>query len=193
VLARLDVLKPEVVLLDMSQPEAIPVARAIANAAPDAKVVALGLPESEQEVIACAEAGVAGFLAAESSLEDTLATIASAVVGEMLCTPRMAAVLVRRVATLAAARDPRRGDAQLTARELEIVDLIDRGLSNKEIAQQLHIEVATVKNHVHNVLEKLGVRRRSEAAATLRSQGTLRLTRVRRRPAEVHASATAGN
>jgi two-component system, NarL family, nitrate/nitrite response regulator NarL len=193
VLARLDVLKPEVVLLDMGRPEAVPVARAISNAAPDSKVVALGLPESEQEVIACAEAGVAGFLAAESSLEDTLATIASAVVGEMLCTPRMAAVLVRRVATLAAARDPHRDGAQLTARELEIVDLIDRGLSNKEIAQQLHIEVATVKNHVHNILEKLGVRRRSEAAATLRSQGTLRLTPVRRRSAEVHTSAAVGD
>lgn len=56
----------------------------------------------------------------------------------------------------------------LTARELEIVALIDAGLSNKEIAARLHIQLTTVKNHVHNILEKLAVRRRTEAVATVR-------------------------
>jgi DNA-binding NarL/FixJ family response regulator len=57
----------------------------------------------------------------------------------------------------------------LTSRELEVVDLIDRGLSNKEIASRLSIEVPTVKNHVHNILEKLGVHRRADAAARMRA------------------------
>jgi DNA-binding NarL/FixJ family response regulator len=81
----------------------------------------------------------------------------------------VAAVLLRRVATLAAERE---GDpaASLTIREREILDLIDEGLSNKQIAQRLCIEVPTVKNHVHNLLEKLGVQSRHEAAALVRGR-----------------------
>jgi DNA-binding NarL/FixJ family response regulator len=85
-----------------------------------------------------------------------------------VCSPRLAATLLRRVAVLAADRAQPRVEARLTARELEIVELIDEGLSNKEIASRLCIEVPTVKNHVHNILEKLDVRGRAEAAARVR-------------------------
>jgi two-component system nitrate/nitrite response regulator NarL len=90
--------------------------------------------------------------------------------GETLCSPRIAATLFRRVAALAA--DRRVGDERtlrrLTRRERQIVDLIADGLSNKEIAHRLQIEFATVKNHVHNILEKLQVTRRADAVAALR-------------------------
>jgi two-component system, NarL family, nitrate/nitrite response regulator NarL len=83
----------------------------------------------------------------------------------MPCSPKLAATLLRRVAALAQEqRSPSALDS-LTIRERQIVGLIGDGLSNKEIASGLKIEVATVKNHVHNILEKLNVTRRSEAAA----------------------------
>ena len=86
----------------------------------------------------------------------------------MLCSPRLVAIMFRQLAVLAG---PVRHDAdaaQLTGREREIVQFIDEGLSNKEIARLLSIEVSTVKNHVHNILDKLQVTRRGEAAARLR-------------------------
>jgi DNA-binding NarL/FixJ family response regulator len=84
-------------------------------------------------------------------------------------------MLVRRVATLAQHLLPERGDIPLTQRQLEIVKLIDQGLPNKAIAQRLFIEVPTVKNHVHNILERLGVHRREDAAIAVRrlSEGLL--------------------
>jgi DNA-binding NarL/FixJ family response regulator len=82
----------------------------------------------------------------------------------------MAASLFQRIATLALERSPQSIESRLTARELEILDLIDQGLSNKEIARRLTIELSTVKNHVHNILEKLNVSRRSEAAARARAE-----------------------
>jgi DNA-binding NarL/FixJ family response regulator len=77
-------------------------------------------------------------------------------------------MLTRRVASLAGQVLPHRADVPLTRRQLEIVSLIDEGLPNKAIAQQLLIEVPTVKNHVHNILERLGVHRREDAVSTVR-------------------------
>jgi DNA-binding NarL/FixJ family response regulator len=88
--------------------------------------------------------------------------------GEPCCDPWMTAALFRRLHSLAAGKLPESLEEPLTPREREIVALIDEGLSNKQIAQLLCIEPATVKNHVHNVLEKLHVARRGEAAAMVR-------------------------
>jgi DNA-binding NarL/FixJ family response regulator len=134
-------------------------------------VVALAAPESEEDIIALAEAGVLGYVTRDESLDNLVTTIESVARDEMACSPWMATVLVRRVQALAAERP---GPTQrLTAREAEILELIAQGLSNKEIAARLFIEVTTVKNHVHNILEKLGVSRREEAVACTRmsSQG----------------------
>ena len=89
--------------------------------------------------------------------------------GEAACSPRVAAALLRRVADRGARARRLDGEfAPLTSRERQIVALIDEGLSNKEIAARLCIELSTVKNHVHNLLEKLGARGRGEAAARVR-------------------------
>jgi two-component system, NarL family, nitrate/nitrite response regulator NarL len=145
-------------------------------------VVVLGIAEVEDEVIACAEAGVAGYVAREGSVRELISAIHSAASGEFSCPPHIAAGIVRRLATLAK-HEPAEGSDLLTAREREIIHLVDRGLSNKEIAEHLNIQLPTVKNHIHNLLEKLGVSRREDAAAVLRAEqalhATSRLGRVR--------------
>jgi DNA-binding NarL/FixJ family response regulator len=143
--------------------------RAVAEQAPATRVVVLGLPAGDQALLDCAEAGAAGYVSRDASLADLKAALQSAVLGELRCTPRDAAALLRRVALLAAQRSgPAPTGAALTQREVEIAGLIDGGLSNKEIARRLGIEVSTVKNHVHNILEKLQVHRRGEAVSQLR-------------------------
>jgi two-component system, NarL family, nitrate/nitrite response regulator NarL len=133
-----------------------------------APVVALGAPDQDEDVIAFAELGILGFVEREAELDELVACIECAARGEASFPPRIATTLLRRVSSVAS----RRGAAQpssLTARERQIVALIAEGLSNKEIGTRLFIEVATVKNHVHNILEKLQVHRRGEAAARLRA------------------------
>lgn len=171
-------LQPDVVLLDMASPDALAGITTITDSFPEIKVVALGVAEVESDVLACAEAGVAGYVLREGSVEDLVATVESAARDELRCSPRVAATLLRRVARLAAARQPGAEGIHLTTRELEILQLINEGLTNKEIAARLFIEVATVKNHVHNTLEKLGVRTRGEAAAKMRRYGWRRTRRL---------------
>jgi DNA-binding NarL/FixJ family response regulator len=160
--------RPDVALVDMAMPESALTVRAIVELDRAPKVVALGVPETEPDVLACAEAGISGYVAREASLRDLVCAIESVARGEALCSPRIAASLFRRVAILSGAQLAGQRRAVLTTREHEIIDLIDQGLSNKEIASRLSIEVATVKNHVHNILEKLHVHSRSEAANKVR-------------------------
>ena len=161
-------LTPDVALLDMAMPESAATVRAIARTAPGVRVVGLAVPENERDVIAFAEAGIAGYVPREGSLADLVAAVRGAARGEAICSPEIAGGLLRRIAALSVERAPRSPAATLTSREREIVRLIDDGLSNKEIALRLCIQLATVKNHVHNILEKLHVNRRAEAAARLR-------------------------
>jgi two-component system, NarL family, nitrate/nitrite response regulator NarL len=169
-LAQITCFEADVILVQLTASKGPAGLRAIADAAPCAKVIALGVPNTEKDVIACAESGAAGYLLQHESLDDLVATVRAVARGELLCSPRVAATLLKRVRELAAERRSWAAQARLTPRELEIVELIDRGLSNKEIALCLSIEVRTVKNHVHNILEKLQVRRRGEAAAWVRDR-----------------------
>jgi two-component system, NarL family, nitrate/nitrite response regulator NarL len=170
ILARVADFHPDVILVQLTGHQGPAALRSIGDAAPDAKVVALGVPNADQSILACAEAGAAGYHLQHESLEDLVATIETVARGEVMCSPRIAATLFRRIGELAAERRAWAAQARLTPRELEIVDLIDRGLSNKEIALCLSVEVRTVKNHVHNILEKLHVQRRGEAAAWVRNR-----------------------
>jgi DNA-binding NarL/FixJ family response regulator len=158
---------PHVVLVDLAAPDGIGAVRAVASTAAAPKVVALVVSEAGSEVIASAEAGVAGYVTRNQSIEDVVSAMRSAVRNEAACSPRVATALLRRIAVLAGGAPPT-GAAPLTAREREILGLIDQGLSNKQIARRLCIQVATVKNHVHSILKKLGATRRGEAAARMR-------------------------
>lgn len=143
---------------------------------PALKIVALGAFDEPDEVVAYAEAGVQGFVTREQALDELVRTLESVVRGEMHCAPHVAAALLHRVAATAGRRASGRGATvtRLTARELEIVDLLADGLSNKEIARRLSIEVPTVKNHVHNILEKLEVRSRFDAGSWARGEAVAR-------------------
>src|SRR3954451_21459532 len=105
---------PDVVLLDMAIPDNVWLLRALCAAVPGTKVVALAVPDVEREVLACAEAGVAGYVTREGSVEDVVAAVESVARGEMLCSPRMAATLLQRVATLALEPSPGSIEARLT-------------------------------------------------------------------------------
>jgi two-component system, NarL family, nitrate/nitrite response regulator NarL len=168
--ARLRMLRPNMTLVDVAGYADVESVRVIRREVPDVQVVALAVPEVEDLIIDCAEAGVAGYVTREGSLEDLLATLESVSRGETLCSPRIAATLLRRLNDLAASRESAAPLPHLTPRELQVIQLIDEGLSNKEIASRLCIGLATVKNHVHNILDKLQVRRRGEAAARLRGR-----------------------
>ena len=158
---------PAVVVLDMATNQSLDLVRAIKEVDPQVKIIAFAVEEQDPEIIACAEAGVDGYVACEGSMDDLTSTINSVTRGELLCSPRVAATLLRRVGALANGVRKPPATHGLTSRECEVLGLIDGGLSNKEIAVRLQIEVATVKNHVHNLLEKLHVASRAEAASQL--------------------------
>ena len=159
----------DVVLIDIGMPASVDASRMLARVAPDAGIVALGMREDESEVISLAEAGVSGFVARNASLEELARAVESAGNGETRCSPRVAAMLARRVSVLAREVVSEQAKIPLTRRQLEIVELIGEGLPNKAIAKRLFIELPTVKNHVHNILERLGVDRREDAVSAVRA------------------------
>lgn len=130
-------------------------------------VVVRSVPDREDDIVAFAELGVAGLLTQDEGLASLDDLVPSVLRGDTLFSTRVAGVLLRRVRVLAQHECRGQGghDARLTPRETEVLALIELGWTNKQIAQHLSIEVRTVKNHVHNLLEKLRVRRRGEAAA----------------------------
>lgn len=134
------------------------------------KILVIGLAESEVEILQYVEAGADGYVLKDDSVDEMLRHLRALYNNEALVSPQIAAALMTRVnelaqlfpetTTLDRARD-------LTPREREVLQLIGEGLSNQEIAEQLHIEVGTVKNHVHNILQKLNVNSRQDAATYL--------------------------
>ena len=168
-LALLESTQPAIVLLEALAARSAPIVHAIRAAVPTSKVIAFAVGDEEEDAILCAEAGAAGYVSREASIDDLVSTIVRVARGEFPCSPRVAALLAQRISSLAARREPGEAAAVLTRREHEILRLIDEGLSNKEIAQRLGIGLSTVKNHVHNILDKTSASRRAQAAARVRT------------------------
>jgi DNA-binding NarL/FixJ family response regulator len=165
--AQATALRPDAVVFDASGEEALAMARRLKRLDERIVLVGFGNSNSARDVVACAEAGLAGFIDENGSIDSLVQAIVGALHGEFRCAPRVTAILCQRLASLAS-REPTeatQGRSSLTPRELEIASLVSEGLSNKEIALGLRIGPATVKNHVHNILDKLGVRRRAAIAA----------------------------
>jgi two-component system nitrate/nitrite response regulator NarL len=158
---------PDVVLLDTAMLHGVEAAQRVAAKVPRAKIVALAVPESEEALVLLVEAGVLGYVTREESLNEVVAAILNVVREQMVGSPKVRTLLIRRVRALAAEFRPP-AQAVLTSREQQILDLIALGMTNKAIAGQLQIEQATVKNHVHNILHKLGVGTRAAAVAEFR-------------------------
>lgn len=158
---------PHVALVDVGLPGSLALVRALRAQQPGVHVVTLSVPEAENEILACAEAGAEGFVTLDNSLDDLSTILVSVGRGEALCPPWIAGAMLRHIAALASGNGGTLG-TDLTTREREVMVLVDRGLANKEIAKALHIELPTVKHHVHNILRKLQVSRRSDAITRFR-------------------------
>ena len=148
-------------------------------------MLALGLTEEKQHVLRYVEAGATGYVLKDDSLEDMIETVRAAQDGRVFVSPQIAAALMERLADLAhmfsGIENSVSDTAGLTSRELEVLQLIGEGLTNQMIAEQLVIEVGTVKNHVHNILDKLNLNSRGEAAAYIRLYQKINLPAVRQR------------
>lgn len=169
-LALIGAQNPDVVLLDIEISDSLDAIRQIRRPGTKTKVITLATNDNAAQIVRCAEAGASGFITHNGSLDELIDAINCACAGELHCTPRVAAALAKRLAGLAKNPSPVTDVRCLTAREMEVIRLIEKGLSNKEIAKQMQIGVSTVKNHVHNILEKLNVSRRAQAAALVRQQ-----------------------
>lgn len=171
-------LRPEIVLIDIGMPgkNGIEVTQELRRDLPEAKVIILGMVDLTGEIMACIEAGAAGYVLKEASFDYLVETIRSVHCGESVVSPQMAASLFSRIAELSAERLPKipPNVAKLTSRELEIINEIAAGLSNKEIAQRLSIEAQTVKNHIHNILDKLHLHTRLETVEYARERNLLK-------------------
>jgi two-component system nitrate/nitrite response regulator NarL len=152
----------EVLLVDIAAVDVFSALPRLRAAAPEAKVVALAVRELPDEVIIRAEAGMEGYVTYDASIADLISVVEGVHRGELICSPLMAGELVRHIGRLAAGQSSTGAHAPLTTRQREIAALVGDGLSNKEIAQRLSLSLPTVKNHVHAILEKLHISRRTE-------------------------------
>ena len=177
---------PDALLLDMAMPQAMSIIQNVVQHHPRLKIIALGVNENSESILSCAQAGVAGYVSREGSMDDLIKALTGALRDEFICSPKVAALLLHQVCELSCQQpeDSNETDQmhKLTPREREVVNLIAEGLSNKQIARRLDISVSTAKNHVHNLLDKLNARHRSEVVAMLWDSGLLRPQRPTQSP-----------
>jgi DNA-binding NarL/FixJ family response regulator len=164
VLSQIRALRPEVLLLDLAAHDSLTIPRRAQQSLPTLRVVAFAVADAPENVLACAEAGISGFVAQDGSVEDLVLAVLRVLKGEIVCSPRIAALLFDRIATLSSRQSVASSDALFTPREREIAALVACNLPNKEIARRLRLHPATIKNHVHNILQKLNIHRRGDIA-----------------------------
>lgn len=166
--AKAEELAPDVVLMDVRMPRlsGIEATKAIAERVPTARILMLTVSDEEEDLYDAIKAGANGYLLKEISIEEVASAIRAVVNGQSLISPSMASKLLTEFTNLSKKADERQSvpTPRLTERELEVLKLIAAGASNKAIAQQLGISEATVKSHVSNLLSKLGLKSRTQAA-----------------------------
>jgi DNA-binding NarL/FixJ family response regulator len=159
-------LAPDVVVMDLNMPgmNGIEATREIARVAPLTRVVVLTISDQDADVLDAILAGACGYLLKDSSIQDLMAGIRAASVGEALISPHIAAKVLQRVRATSVETDAPNAGPELSDRENEVLRLIANGKDNAEIAQELHISPKTVKNHISNILMKLQIDNRIQAA-----------------------------
>ena len=164
----------DVALVSVGLPDqsALELIRNILDISPHTKVLALGLSENADDVLPYIEAGAAGYILKDSSLKDLVEILRSTRRGEAHVSAKIAGAMIERLSSLARLFSTVENGGitdgvRLTPREQQVLQCIEKGCTNQEIAAQLLVEIGTVKNHVHNILEKLNVSNRAEAASYL--------------------------
>jgi DNA-binding NarL/FixJ family response regulator len=160
-------LAPDVVVMDLNMPgiSGVEATRQISMIAPLTRVLVLTISDQDSDVMDAILAGACGYLLKDASITDLLQGIRSAAVGEALISPTIASKVLQRVrATGASHRDAELIQSHLSARELQVLKLIANGKDNAVIAGELHISPKTVKNHISNILMKLQIENRIQAA-----------------------------
>jgi DNA-binding NarL/FixJ family response regulator len=158
----------DVVLIDVTQTVNPFEIRGIAGEWPGVKLVALGLPEETHAVLRAGRSGFAGYISRDSSLDAMCASLCEIAAGRVALPPEIAGGLLQALFHAQPAADATDPARPLTRREGEVLSLIGQGLSNKEIGNALCLSVATVKHHVHHVLEKLKLPCRAQAMRKVR-------------------------
>lgn len=156
--------KVDVIALNVGTPDSATLLQVSLDIDAATKVVIFGLStDREAEIIAAAEAGVSGLHLRTESFEHLLELVRTAGQGQAQCSSEVSGVLMRRVYAFATQTNPDSSTDSLTTRENEILELLEQGLTNQQIASRLSVTLNTVKNHVHSLLKKLGVGSRAEA------------------------------
>lgn len=169
---RLECGVPDVIVLNIGVPDSATLLQVALDVGPDVRVIVTGLAEdNESDIVAAAEAGVAGLHLRTESLEHLVSLITNASGEDALCSQTISAILIRRVYSLLDPRTvhPESKEPVLTEREIQIMRLLEDGLSNQQIASRLNVTLSTVKNHVHSLFGKLGVSSRADAVAASRA------------------------
>ena len=160
-------LRPDVVLMDLQMPDlgGDLATREVLERNPAARVVVLTVLSGDEDVVAALEAGACGFLAKDTPIDDVIVAVRAAAQGAAWLSPRAAEVVLKRLRRTEEEQPPVLDPVvELSARELEVLRLIARGLENSQIAETLNISPRTAKNHVSNILAKLGLPSRVQAA-----------------------------
>jgi two-component system NarL family response regulator len=165
--AKAEEFAPDVVLMDVRMPRVngIDAARAIRDSSPSTKIIMLTVSDEDDDLYEAIKAGANSYLLKEVSVEEVPEAIRAVVQGQSLISPSMASKLLNEYTSLArrAEEKAQYPAPALTSRELEVLKLVARGQSNREIGEELFISENTVKNHVRNILEKLHLHSRMEA------------------------------
>ena len=167
----------DVILLDMRMPDNCLIISSLTKKFFKIKIIVIAVPDVDESYLLCAESGIAGYLSKESTIEDLVDAIKAVGQGDLYCPCNITQYILNSV------KHRREGNkinavklndsnilGSLTQREEQIVKLVADGMSNKKIANTLNIELSTVKNHVHNILVKLGIDSRSQIASMLQKK-----------------------
>jgi len=174
-LAKARRLKPELILLDLGlrSQNSLRLIKLFKKNFPEARVIGMDLVPVQEDLVQYVEAGVCGFVLKDATFDDFLRTIRSVARGVHVLPPPLTGSLFSQIVEHATRK--KRGNpftsVKMTNREREVIELIAEGLSNKDIAQRLHLATDTVKSHVHNILEKLALHTRLEIARFVHSEG----------------------